>query len=400
MNEAELKRLLQQYFDSTISYADSMKLLGYLKDADPVKIEGHISEDMLKPNNGIGMLPEQARQVWERITADARYAPASRQLHVIKFYQKTWFQVAATLLVFLTAGLLLFTRQPGRPATGRHYVQQKSRPIIQPGNTKALLTTDDGKVLVLDRATNGLIAKNGGTNIIKANSGQILYQEAGQLKPTALQQVSNNTLTTPKGGEYQVILADGTKVWLNNASSITYPTAFNGAERRVKLSGEAYFEVAKDSSRPFYVNTANGQIRVLGTHFDVSAYADDEFTSTTLLEGAVQVTKNGAFALLKPGQQASIGKHSDRIKVTKANIEEAMAWKNGYFIFDNDNIGGIMKKISRWYDVDVQYKGSFEKQKFGGTFHRSKSITDLLHDLEKIGGIHFTVTGRRIIVMN
>ncbi|WP_299286027.1 FecR family protein [uncultured Mucilaginibacter sp.] len=403
MNEAKLKRLLHAYFNNTISPADCLELLEYLKTADVGKIEDYISEDLLKLDEGPELKPMQARDIWKQITSDARYTNIAahvtdNQSLAVKLYRKTWFKVAASLLIFLTVGLIFFNRQFSQPVVGKRYVKHENTAVILPGSTKATLTTANGEVLVLEQAANGLIAKSGNIKVLKTHSGQIVYNLRDQKQLSSIQQVSYNTLTTPKGGEYQVVLADGTKIWLNAASSITYPTAFNGKERRIKLIGEAYFEVAKDARKPFYVNTANGQIMVLGTHFNISAYPDDEVTSTTLLEGAVQVTKNQSSSLLKPGQQASISRGSDYISIAEAKIDEVMAWKNGYFIFDEDNIADIMKKVSRWYDVDVQYHGLINDQKFGGTFHRSKSIVELLHYLEKIGNIHFLITGRRITV--
>lgn len=403
MNEAKLKRLLHDYFNDTISPADCTELLEYLKNVDVSKIEAYISEDLLQLDNGPDLMPSQARDIWKQITSDARYTASvvhvtGNQSLTIKLNRRTWFQVAAALLVFLAVGLIFFNRQFSQPVASKRYVKHKNTNIILPGSAKATLTTANGEMLVLEQAANGLIAKSGNAKVFKTHNGQVIYNLKDQKQLSPVQQVSYNTLTTPKGGEYQVVLADGTKIWLNAASSITYPTTFNNKERRVKLSGEAYFEVAKDARKPFFVNTENGQIRVLGTHFNISAYLDDEVTSTTLLEGAVQVTKNRSSSLLKPGQQASISRGSDHIKVAKANISEVMAWKNGYFIFDEDNIAGIMKKVARWYDVDVQYHGPTDDQKFGGTFHRSKSITELLHYLEKIGNIHFLITGRRITV--
>jgi transmembrane sensor len=196
-----------------------------------------------------------------------------------------------------------------------------------------------------------------------------------------------------------VVLPDGTHVWLNSASSLSYPVEFAGNERRVKLTGEAYFEVAKNKDKPFYVNSNNVQVRVLGTHFNISAYNDDDELKATLLEGSVQVSKNNSQSLLKPGQQAVINNGADMIRVSQANINEVMAWKNGYFIFNDDNIATILKKVSRWYDVDVEQRGNFEGQHFGGTFYRTKGIDELLKNLEKIGKVHFKITGRRVTAM-
>jgi len=172
-----------------------------------------------------------------------------------------------------------------------------------------------------------------------------------------------------------------------------------GNERHVKLTGEAYFEVAKNKDKPFYVSINEAQVKVLGTHFNISAYQDDDELVTTLLEGSVQVSKNQQLCMLKPGQQAVLGNNTTYMQVSEANVNEAMAWKNGYFIFNDDNLATIMKKVSRWYNVDFDYKGGMENKRFGGTFNRAKDISELLNNLEKIGKVHFKTVGRRITVM-
>ncbi len=401
MNEAKLRRLLHEYFNNTINQTDCIELLEYLKNADPSKIENSISEELLKLEEGPNLLPVRTQEIWKQITKDSRYNLATTystndNLSSVRFYRKIWFKVAATLLITFSIGLIISKWPFSQAIINKNYVQHEKKDVILPGSVKAILKIGNGQVLVLNQTSNGVIVKYKDTRVLKTRNGQIIYSINSRNQPFV--PISYNTLTTPKGGEYQVVLADGTKVWLNAASSITYPTSFRTKERRIKLIGEAYFEVAKDAQKPFYVNTENGVIRVLGTHFNVSAYPDDEITSTTLLQGSVLITKHQSSSLLKPGQQANISLQSDNIQVTKANISEVMAWKNGYFIFDEDNIASIMKKVARWYDVDVQYSGSVDYQKFGGTFHRSKAITELLRYLEKLGNIHFSIVGRRITV--
>lgn len=403
MKKARLHSLLHQYFENTINNTDCAELLNYLNDADADEITEVIDEELLNLNNGPEFTNEQSAEVLNRIKSDPRFAnvpvmPYGNEAKVIKFYQKSWLKIAVALLVFFTAGVLIINRKNKLVKTNNHAVANQKPALILPGGKKAILTMGNGKTIVLGNVANGLLAKTGGISVLKTNSGQIVYDASGR-NTIADKNVTYNTLSTPKGGEYQVVLPDGTKVWLNAASSITYPTVFVGNERRVKLTGEAYFEVAKNKAKPFYVSMNNVQVRVLGTHFNIAAYGDDDQITTTLLEGAVQVTKNKALSLLKPGQQAVIANNSDKIAVSEANIDDAMAWKKGYFIFNDDNITGIMKKVSRWYDVDVQFQGNFDDQNFGGTFHRSKSITELLEYLEKIGKVHFTITGRRITVM-
>ncbi|MDP9080600.1 MAG: DUF4974 domain-containing protein [Bacteroidota bacterium] len=401
MKKAKLQRLVHQYFNDTISRADCVELLDYLNNTNPDEIADVIDTELINFNKGPEFKGKQSADVLSRIKSDPRFTqpPVGEEAYpvVVKFYSRRWFQIAAALLVFGTAALAIFNKNISNQTTKKRAADQETAAIV-PGSNKAILTLAGGKTIVLKNAANGLLAQTGAGNVLKTKNGQILYNAANKTD-VAANQDDINTLSTPRGGTYQVVLSDGTKVWLNAASSISYPVAFTGKERHVTLTGEAYFEVAKNKDMPFYVSTNNVQIRVLGTHFNIAAYGDDNEVTTTLLEGAVQVTKNNAHSMLQPGQKAIIKNNSDNIDVSEANIEDAMAWKNGYFIFDDDDITGIMKKISRWYDVSVSYKGDVSDQKFGGTFYRSKSITELLQYLGKIGKVHFTIEGRRIIVM-
>lgn len=401
MKKVKLHRLLRQYLNNTINSTDCNDLLNYLKGTDPVEIADLVEEELLNLDQGPEFHGKQSNEVLKRIQSDPRFAKIAAaglvQPKIIKFYQRSWLQIAGAISILLTVGLLAAYHFSDKNIKNKLAAQQKSL-VIVPGNKKATLSIANGKVILLEDAANGVLAKAGSGSVIKTHSGQIIYHATDHLNAHN-NNVAYNTLTTPKGGEYQLVLPDGTKVWLNSASSITYPEVFIGKERHVKLTGEAYFEVAKNKEKPFYVSLNQVQIRVLGTHFNITAYADDENMTATLLEGAVQVTKNKAQSLLIPGQQAVVNMGSDHIIVSEANIANAIAWKNGYFIFNDEDIRSIMKKISRWYDVDIDYQGTIINQNFGGTFHRSKGITELLHQLERIGKVHFKITGRRITVM-
>lgn len=401
MNKVRLTRLMHQYLNNTISDTDYTELLSYLEQADTEEIADASIIELMELNKGPRFSEPQAQDVLKRIQSDLRYktlrsAPDSGQNKVFKLYKRRWFQIAAAFLLFFTGGIF-FVVNKRNTSVKENEIALTPKAIILPGTTKASLTMANGKVIYLSNTANGMLAKVNSSNVMKTHNGQIVYHTAS--KTPADDKEVYNTLTTPKGGEYQVVLSDGTKVWLNAASSISYPVAFTGKDRHVKLTGEAYFEVAK-SKKPFYVSINDVQVEDLGTHFNIEAYNDDDQIKATLLEGSVRVTKKTSHLLLKPGQQAVIGYNNNDIALTEANIDDVMAWKNGYFIFDNDNVTGIMKKVSRWYDVDISYKGNFDDEKFGGTFYRSKSITELLQHLEKVGKIHFTVEGRRIIVMN
>lgn len=403
MKKDRLQGLLRQYFNNTISSADCIELLDYLNSTDTDELINSIDEELLNLSEGPNFGGNQSQEVLRRIKSDPRFIqelskPASQPTKYIRLYQQSWFRIAAALLIFITAGLLVLRYKNTIATNSQKTGNGQKLSMIIPGGKKAVLTMANGKTIVLTGAPDGVLAKVGAVDVLKTRNGEIVYDTKNEAA-TKSNPVEYNTLITPKGGEYQVVLPDGTKVWLNAASSITYPVEFTGNDRQVKLNGEAYFEVAKNKAKPFYVNINNVKVRILGTHFNISAYSDDNIITTTLLEGSVNITKNNSSSLLKPGQQAVIGSGSDKINVSEANIEDAIAWKNGYFIFSDENVTQIMKKVSRWYDVDVEYHGNLNDQRFGGTYYQSKSITELLQHLAAISKVHFTIQGRRVIVM-
>lgn len=317
--------------------------------------------------------------------------------HKIRVIKRSWvWAAAATLLISLgLGGLLLKDRAPLLTAGNR--IKKGNVKPIRPGSNNAVLTLADGSTIVLDGAKNGVMATSGNTAIKKLGDGIIAYE--GDDKQGKINENASNIITIPRGGQYTVILPDGTKVWLNSASSLTYPVAFKGAERSVALKGEAYFEVAKNKHLPFVVHTNGVDVKVLGTHFNVTAYQDEEEIKTTLLEGSVKLMHEGTSALLVPGQQGIAGTAVDKIVTKEVNVNQVVAWKSGYFIFRDSDIRDIMKQIGRWYDVDIEYQGNISKKTFGGTYAKSKEITELLSGLELTGLVHFKIDGRRIIVM-
>jgi len=221
-------------------------------------------------------------------------------------------------------------------------------------------------------------------------------------------QFSYNTIATPRGGQYQVILPDGSHVWLNAASSIRFPTMFATAARKVSVTGEVYFEVAKKINKstgkrlPFIVTADNQQVEVLGTHFNINAYTDEPLQKTTLFQGSIRIDRNEQSVILKPGQQAQVENNpaSSRLVVTSdINTEEVLAWKNGYFLFYSENIEGIMRQVSRWYNVDVTFEKGIPDETFGGSISRFENVSQLLNVLQRTGSVHFKVEGRRITVM-
>jgi len=267
---------------------------------------------------------------------------------------------------------------------------------IIPGSNKAVLTLSDGSKIDLDNSNYGLLAEQAGVYIRKTEDGQLVYDLIPGASTIELE--AYNTIETPKGGQYQINLPDGTKVWLNAASSLKFPALFGAKERLVEVTGEVYFEVAKYKDKPFTVKTIDQAIEVLGTHFNVNAYPEESTVRTSLLEGSVSISAFGQQVVLKPGQQGILSQ--GQLKVLKIGLEDdVIAWKNGYFNFNGENITTIMNKISRWYDVEIDYNKDFVDQGYVGTISRFENVSKVLRMLELTGTVHFEIKGRRIVVM-
>jgi ferric-dicitrate binding protein FerR (iron transport regulator) len=287
--------------------------------------------------------------------------------------------------------------KPGTPI--RKSLAQKTLPEqpvqIIPGGNKAVLTLAGGRQIILDSLQNGSVALQGNTHILKLASGRLAYQP----DHTGSGAIEYNTITTPKGGQYQVSLPDGSRVWLNAASSLRFPTSFDGNERQVEMTGEVYFEVAQNRDKPFFVRSGGFNVEVLGTHFDVNAYADEAVFKTTLLEGSVNVGNTSGHSLLEPGEQAVAGISGGNIRILReADTEAAVAWKNGRFEFSNADIPTIMRQIARWYDVDIRYEGNIPPEHFSGEVPRSCSLDKVLK-IFALSQIHFRIEGKEIIVV-
>lgn len=312
-----------------------------------------------------------------------------------KSRRKLWPRIAgaAAVLLMLSAGLYFFNPVTHQPAL---LAQKEHTPQILPGGNKATLTLANGQEITLDGADNGQLAEQAGIIITKTKDGQLVYTVSDQDTPTAERQTAMNTIATPKGGQYQINLPDGTKVWLNAASSLRYPTVFTGTERRVSLTGEAYFEVAKvQPAKPFSVNSPTQTVEVLGTHFNINSYADEQTVKTSLLEGSVKVTAQTGAVFLKPGQQAVL--LGNQLNVNLSNTEEAIAWKNGMFSFKDADLQTVMRTVARWYDVEVSYEGNFPGRQFSGEIHRNINLSEVL-DILSFFKVHFRIDGKKITV--
>ncbi|WP_316840223.1 FecR family protein [Pedobacter gandavensis] len=308
--------------------------------------------------------------------------------------QKIWkfgwpkLAAAAIMLIALSIGFHFYNAPDKVISAPNQNISQR----VKSANNSAMLTLADGRTISLSEAQNGEIAEQAGVTITKMKDGQLVYK--GEAKASAF-----NKIATPKGGQYQISLPDGTKVWLNAASSLSYPAAFTGAKREVRLLGEAYFEVAKNKKMPFVVYTEGQEVMVLGTHFNVNAYEDEVETKTSLLEGSVKVrlVNSAASAVLKPGQQAVF--ESNKLDVLAIDVAEAIAWKEGRFLFQEEDIRSIMRKIARWYDVDVVYAPHVSMNKIGGRISRDTPLSAVLKMLSSTDKFNFKVEGRRVTVM-
>jgi transmembrane sensor len=328
--------------------------------------------------------------VYARIVETISEVP-KRTFHLFAFYK-----IAAVLLVATGIGLLYnsyFVPVVSKTAPSKqNYIANAP---IRPGRNTAQLRLSNGTVVDLDQVNDKFIVSAGQAKIRKYNTGSIAYASNNSSLPAN----ATNTITVPAGGNYNVILPDGTSVWLNSVSSLTYPVNFKGKTRSVSLQGEAYFEVTKNPDKPFVVQVNAMRVTVLGTHFNVNAYQEHHGIQTSLLEGSVRLSQASEKVTLVPGEQGTVDRESSNMNVAKVNMNKVVGWKNGYFMFQDDNIKDIMEQIARWYDVDVEYRGDLHNKLFGGIYSRNKDIKELLKGLELTGLVHFKIEGRRIIVM-
>jgi transmembrane sensor len=343
---------------------------------------------------------EMLAHIRQRIAGDASPPSLERPGHVFRMNIRK-IAAAAILAAIAITGVLLITRTRSAPAPAMAQQKRPAPADILPGGNRAVLTLADGSTISLDSAHTGNLASQGTAQVLKIRDGELKYDAAAAgSHPT----VSYNTLATPRGGQYKLLLADGTRVWLNAASSIRYPTTFTGADREVEISGEAYFEIAKNAAMPFRVLTVSKPgdndpmtIDVLGTHFNVNAYSDEPVARTTLLEGLVKVSKGKNAALLKPGEAAQLRKDGAMQRIPDVDLEAAVAWKDGLFEFSDEELPVILRQISRWYAIDIDYEGAVPTDRFTGSVSRNTTLSGVLKIL-KLSDIQVSVSNNRIIV--
>lgn len=388
MTPETFKSLLTGYRLGTLSPEEQQELQALLHDpAYREQLENLFTEDLSAPEFPVTAGKEALDMVFEQVKLETAEAK------IISFRPMRWAAAAVAVLAIGIGGYYL-SSMPKSPQGDLMSSAGNKGENILPGGNKAVLTLSDGSRIALDDMANGEIAKESGVKITKTADGRVLYsvrEGLSHVKPVL------NMISTPKGGQYQIALPDGTMVWLNAASSLKYPSSFTGKDRFVTLIGEAYFEVAKDKKRPFRVKTVQQEVEVLGTHFNINAYDDEEVVKTTLIEGSVRVKlPSNKSAVLKPGEQSSV---LNDIKVNQVDANSAIDWKQGLFWFNDESIYSIMRQFSRWYNIEVEYRGNVSNIRFGGQVSRMKNLSQVLRIMELTKSIQFKVEGNKIIVM-
>jgi transmembrane sensor len=339
----------------------------------------------------------KVRRLWPRIAA----ASMSWKIAAVV--------AAITLGTWLYVNEIASSRKASRNDTEMNSAQAAANDIA-PGRNAATLTLDNGETINLDTNKTGIVLNSDDLTYSDGTSVTSSLLSSSSLRGKHSDEAISQTLTasTPRGGTYQVVLPDGTRVWLNSASKIFFPLQFSGSQRKIILDGEAYFEVTKNKKMPFIVITDKQEVEVLGTHFNINAYAEEKDTRTTLLEGSVLVSSlrgkrsdeaisKGEAVYLKPNQQASL--LGEAITVKRVDPSEVIAWKNGLFAYDHTLLGEVMRQASRWYDVTILYEDeSLKQKKLSGSVTRYDNISGLLNAISYTTGVKFKIEGRKITI--
>jgi len=394
--------LFSKYYDRTASQKEIKELFNILKSSSDQELtklmrdEWEHFQHMEAPFFGF----DKSQEMLDKILASGRdqnnlheEAPAVKsRIRPLIFIS---ISAAAAIIILNIIGLDFWTEKLTPPPV--QIASEKVEPILSPGGNKAVLTLANGQRIILDSIKNGIVEKNESFEINKTEDGQLVYHAFDRNYKNA----SNgdfNIISTPRGGEYRIILPDGSKVWLNAASSLKFPGVFKRNVREVELDGEAYFEIAKRSAMPFKVRSGNTEIEVLGTHFNLKAYSNQKVIKTTLVEGSVKINEGKSSVLLKPGQQARQAGGNITI-LNNVDIEEQVAWKDGLFVFKDASIEEVMSQVSSWYDLDVTFEGKIPEKYLTGKVSRSVNATEFMN-LLNYAGVKFKITGEHIVIMN
>lgn len=388
MDKTEFLKLVTKYNQGTATEEEKSFLNAY----------DQLFEELENPLNQLKA--EDKNRLKQSMLNEIKLKMTTENEPVKQKYSWNWKWLAAAVLVMACTAAIFFSKTNKQTQTALLNKQNIQDTLITPGSNQAVLTLANGQKITLNDKANGLLSEESGVLITKDDDGLLKYEIAANAEAAI------HTMSTPRGGQYQLVLADGTKVWLNADSKITFPSRFDGNERKVEVIGEAYFEVAKNKDKPFKVVSKNQVIEVLGTHFNINNYEDEDAAKTTLLEGSVKISSinnglinNASSKTLKPGEQATINQGESKIQISETDLETAIAWKNGYFRFNKIDMQTMMRQVARWYDVNVEYKGAISKDLFVGNLRRSDNIEEVLHIL-KMSKINASIKGKTIIISN
>ena len=388
--------LLEQRLKQQLTPSEADELLTILQQPEYESIVTDVISDLAQRETeelalDASSLGASVRQILQVDKAQERsLAP----VHRVHFLKAGWVRyAAAVVLLFLIGGAVYYYRSGMQQQPVAQVPPAKVQPDIAPGGTVATLTLSDGTRIALDTAADGSLARQGNTDIVKLQQGQLAYKTGAK----ASAEILYNTINTPRGGQYEVVLPDGSKVWLNAASSLRFPTTCKGRSREVEITGEGYFEIAKNAAMPFYVKANGMSVEVLGTSFNVNAYSDEPAIRTTLVEGSVRVKKDRTTAMLTPGEQSSLMPNGSMDINKEADIDGALAWKNGLFRLTSSDIPTIMRQLARWYDVEIAFEGGVPAGHITGEVPRGTSLSKVLKVFET-SGVHFRMEGKKIVV--
>jgi len=399
MDNQELETLLEKYITGELNPTERARLAQLVEQPGQQEtLEGFVHQVMMS-DEFAGQHDERVKeaimaQLGKRMAERPGEKASGGRLFFIRW------AAAAAVVILLAGGAWLW--RSGRSEVPASVAQQPVHDV-PPGHEGAILTLADGSQIVLDSSSSGALARQGNASVTRLSAGELTYQ-AENAHGNADGGMVYNTLTTPRGRRTSVLLSDGTRVWLNAASSIRYPTVFSGKNRMVEVSGEAYFEVAKDPAMPFVVRTLGPsvkppvEIQVLGTSFNITAYSDDDEISTTLVDGSVKMINGSAARLIAPGQQL-VAKDREKLEFNAGvDVQKVVAWKDGYFLFNNDDLPTIMKQLSRWYDIEVHFDGTVSAH-YTGKISRQVNISQVLNLFQAVGGVRFFVQNKEVRVL-
>ncbi len=394
MTEKQLTEIIQKYLSGVATEEEKKKVEEWYDAFDTLEMGFDEKENK-------NSFLRSWLKIKERI-AEPREAEAFEEEEYPRFARRVvykWVAVAAMLILVSGTVYFLFQQREAPLEVAEKQIKED----FQPGGNKAVLTLGNGQKIVLDSSNKGVLSMQGNTKILKLNKGLLSYKTESEKQSVEgkKQEVTFNTISTPRGGKYEVVLPDGSKVWLNAASSLRFPTAFAGNKREVTMTGEAYFEISQNAKKPFIVKKGKTEVKVLGTHFNVMAYEDEAAMRVTLLEGSVKVSDKATHQsqLLKPGEQLQLSKGNGEMKlIGNVNLNKATAWKDNLFWFEDDDVDEVMKKLARWYDVDIKIEGDISDQ-FTGSIPRQLAFSQVIGVLQKTGSIHYKIQDKKTIII-